>query len=96
MASAGIKAIELAKRGGTWNALDDIENLIIPEDLQKEFDNNPDAFSHWEEFPRSVKRGILEWILNARRSGTREKRIKETVRLAGKNLRANQFKRKEE
>jgi uncharacterized protein YdeI (YjbR/CyaY-like superfamily) len=33
----------------------------------------------------------LEWIQNAKKEETREKRIKETISLALKNIRANQY-----
>lgn len=93
MAPPGIAMIERAKENGTWTALDDVENLLIPVDLQAEFDLNAVALKNWKEFPRSVKRGILEWIFNAKRSNTRQKRIKETVTLAARNERANQYRR---
>ncbi|MEM1097131.1 MAG: YdeI/OmpD-associated family protein, partial [Bacteroidota bacterium] len=41
-----------------------------------------------------AKRGILEWILNAKRAATRAKRIAETARLAQDNIRANQWPRR--
>jgi uncharacterized protein YdeI (YjbR/CyaY-like superfamily) len=69
--------------------LDEVENLTVSEDLQKEFDLNKIAWDNWEKFPRSAKCGILEWILNAKKPETRQKRIQETVNLAGDNIRAN-------
>ena len=89
MAAAGFESIDIAKRNGTWSALDEVEELIIPSDLQLLFDNNKRAFENWENFPRSVKRGILEWILNAKRPETRQKRTAETVELAEKNIKVN-------
>lgn len=89
IAPAGLKMIEIAKETGTWNALDDVENIIVPADLQRGFDGNKTAFENWSNFSRSSKRGILEWILNAKRPETRQKRIKETVSMAEKNLKAN-------
>lgn len=89
MTKAGLRMIELAKEKGTWTALDDVENLRLPDDLQARFDGNELAFRHWSQFSRSVKRGILEWILNAKRPETRQKRLEETVRLAAENRRAN-------
>ncbi|MFY8037702.1 MAG: YdeI/OmpD-associated family protein [Cyclobacteriaceae bacterium] len=35
---------------------------------------------------------MLEWILNAKRTETRIKRIEETVSLAAQNIRANQYR----
>ena len=89
MTSAGFESIEIAKRNGTWTALDEVEELIIPPDLQLLFDKNIAAFENWKNFSRYINRGILEWILNAKRSETRQKRIVETVELAEKNIKAN-------
>lgn len=89
MTEAGFKTIEIAKQKGTWNALDEVELLLVPSDLQAEFDKNPLAFQKWEAFSRSARRGILEWLLNAKRPETRAKRVEEIVSLAAKNLKAN-------
>lgn len=89
MTDAGLAMIEIAKKNGTWNILDDVENIVIPDDLQQLFDQNKTAHQNWESFSRSSKRGILEWILNAKRPETRQKRIEETVTLAEQNIKAN-------
>jgi uncharacterized protein YdeI (YjbR/CyaY-like superfamily) len=94
MTSAGLEMIELAKKTGTWTALDDVENLTIPDDLQGKLDANPTAKGYFDAFPRSAKRAILEWLLNAKQAETRLKRIEETVNLAEKNERANQYRPK--
>lgn len=95
MAEPGMKLIDFAKENGYWTALDDVENLINPPDLQEALDNNPKAKACFEAFPRSVKRSILEWLLNAKQEETRKKRILETVTLAERNERANQYTPKE-
>jgi uncharacterized protein YdeI (YjbR/CyaY-like superfamily) len=92
IAKSGLEAIELAKQNGTWTALDKVEEIIIPEDLQKAFNKNKKAFENFNAFPRSSKRGILEWILNAKRPETRLNRIMETVALAAKNIKANHYR----
>lgn len=92
MQSAGLEMIEIAKENGTWTALDEVENLIIPDDLQELFSDNKTAFENWERFPPSSKRGILEWILNAKKPETRQKRIEETVSLAERDIRANHYR----
>ena len=84
MTEAGQAMIDLAKRTGTWTALKDVQNSVIPDDLQKSFDKNKKAFDNFLVFPASSKRIILEWILNAKRPDTRQKRIEETVALAEK------------
>lgn len=92
MSEEGFRMIEIARKTGTWNALDAVENGDIPEDLQALFDQNTQAWEYWKDFPRSAKRNILEWIFNAKRPATREKRIRETVKLAAQNIRANQYR----
>ena len=94
MTPAGIAVIEQAKENGRWSALDSVESLALPTDLQTALSNNTEAAKHFEAFPRSVKKVILEWIQNARTKETRDKRIAETVRLASSNIRANQYKPK--
>ncbi|MBX2896121.1 MAG: YdeI/OmpD-associated family protein [Cyclobacteriaceae bacterium] len=91
MTEAGMKMVALAKKTGTWNALNDITKLTLPADLKSLFASNPKAASYFEAFPPSVKKGILEWIQNAKMETTRAKRINETVALAAKNIRANQY-----
>jgi uncharacterized protein YdeI (YjbR/CyaY-like superfamily) len=92
MHPAGMAKIEAAKKDRSWNALDAVEALEIPPDLEKAFSKNKTARGYFEAFPRSVKRGILEWISNAKKSETRAKRIEETVTQAEKNIRANQWR----
>jgi uncharacterized protein YdeI (YjbR/CyaY-like superfamily) len=89
---AGLEMIELAKKTGTWDALNEVEEIVIPVDLQKAFSKSKIAATNFEAFPRSTKKGILDWILSAKRPETRQKRIDETVSLAKKNIRANQYR----
>lgn len=89
---AGLAKIEAAKQDGSWNALDAIEALEIPPDLETALNEYTVAKQNFEAFPRSVKRGILEWIAAAKKPETRAKRIQETARLAEQNLRANQWR----
>lgn len=92
MMPAGLAKIEAAQQDGSWNALDGVEALEIPPDLAMALADNPPAADHFAAFPRSVKRGILEWIGNAKRAETRAKRVTETATLAAKNKRANQWR----
>ena len=92
MTESGQKFIDLAKQTGTWEALVDVQNSVIPPDLQQLLDQNPKALHHFLAFPPSSKRIILEWILNAKKDETRKKRIEETVRLAAENIKANHYR----
>jgi uncharacterized protein YdeI (YjbR/CyaY-like superfamily) len=92
MTQAGMAKEEAAKQDGSWYALDEVEALEIPPDLEAVFASYSKARTLFDAFPRSVKRGILEWIANAKRPKTRAKRIAETARLAEDNIRANQWR----
>jgi uncharacterized protein YdeI (YjbR/CyaY-like superfamily) len=93
MMPSGFVKIEAAKKDGSWNALDAVEALEIPPDLLRAFTKHEMAAKNFENFPRSVKRGILEWIGNAKTATTRTKRITETADLAAINERANQWRK---
>lgn len=92
VAPSGYAVIEEAKKNGAWNALDEVDNLVVPEDLQAALVQVPEAQRYFDAFPPSSKKTILEWIHNAKRPETRAKRIEETVRLAEKNIRANHYR----
>lgn len=91
LAPAGVAAVELAKRNGAWSALDEVERLVVPDDLAAAFARHPGAAGHWDGFPPSVRRGILAWILDARRPETRAKRIAETAAGAAAGRRAGRW-----
>lgn len=92
MARPGLKKIMAAKRDGSWTALDSVSAFVIPADLRRALKARPKAQQYFTAFPPSTKKAILEWILNAKQPETRRKRIHETVRLAAKNIRANQWR----
>lgn len=94
MAPRGLAAVALAKENGTWSKLDAVEDLVVPDDLARELAARPGARETWDAFPRSVKRGILEWIVQAKRPETRDKRVTETATLAARGERANQWRPK--
>ncbi len=96
MMPAGLAKIDASKADGSWTKLDAVEALEIPEELATEFKRYESAQANFEAFPRSAKRGILEWIVQAKRPETRSKRIAETARLAQENIRANQWRQSKE
>ncbi|MDX2019649.1 MAG: YdeI/OmpD-associated family protein [Deltaproteobacteria bacterium] len=90
---AGAAMVALAKSSGTWSALDAVEDLVLPPDLKARFKLEAKvALQNFDAFPRSVKRGILEWILTAKKPQTRADRIEQTVTMAARNERANQWR----
>ena len=92
MTPAGQAKIDAARADGSWSLLDSVEALEVPGDLAAEFDKHPNARANFDAFPRSARRGILEWIVQAKRPETRVKRVTETARLAQENIRANQWR----
>ncbi|MCW5517032.1 YdeI/OmpD-associated family protein [Muriicola sp. Z0-33] len=79
MHSSGLKTIEAAKKNGSWTALDDVENGVIPEDLQKAFSSKPKAYKNFQNFTRGQKKSYLYWLKMAKREATRKKRIEEII-----------------
>lgn len=90
MHESGMKKIEAAQKDGSWSLLDDVENGIIPEELNKAFKKNPMAFINFENFTRSQQKSFLYWLKQAKRHETREKRIAEIIRLCKANKKLGQ------
>lgn len=88
MHKSGLQTIEVAKNNGSWEALDDVENGVIPNDLQKEFDNNPSAFNNYQNFSYTYRKSYLYWLNQAKREETRQKRINEIIDLCSKNIKS--------
>lgn len=92
MHPAGLAKIEQAKADGSWNALEAVDRLEVPPDLATAFDQRPGSAEAFAAFPPSTRRGILEWIGNAKRPETRAARIAETAEKAVRSERANQWR----
>ncbi|HSP37271.1 MAG TPA: YdeI/OmpD-associated family protein [Frankiaceae bacterium] len=90
MTDAGRAVLERARQDGSWTLLDEVENLVVPDDLAAEFAARPGARDNFDAFPRGVRRGILEWIVHAKRPETRRQRVEETAVRAERNERAHQ------
>ncbi|NNM23928.1 MAG: hypothetical protein HKO54_10270 [Flavobacteriaceae bacterium] len=82
---AGLKIIKLAKKTGTWTAMDDVEKGIIPQDLKKAFIAHPRAFENYNNFSFGYRKAYLSWLHGAKRQETRNKRIAEIIKLCDAN-----------
>jgi uncharacterized protein YdeI (YjbR/CyaY-like superfamily) len=91
---SGLDAIERAKADGSWSRLDEVDALIVPADLAAALDRLSPARDHFDRFPPSTRKAILEWIAQAKTDGTRSRRVEETATLAQRNVRANQWPRR--
>lgn len=91
MAKAGLEIIEIAKQNGSWTILDDVEELIIPEDFETALRTKTDAMDFFLSWSKSVRKATLQWLVLAKRPETRQKRIAEIVELAHKQQKPKQF-----
>lgn len=88
MHKSGLEVIKIGKQNGSWNILDTIDKLIIPVELQTEFDKNEIAFTNFKNFAPSYKKNYLYWLLQAKRETTRLKRIKKIIEYCNKNIKS--------
>lgn len=91
MAPAGLDSIEVAKQNGSWTILDEVEELIIPKDLEKAFKKHNGSKDYFLSLSKSVRKMMLTSLVLARRPQTRQKRIDEIAELAGQNKKPKQF-----
>jgi uncharacterized protein YdeI (YjbR/CyaY-like superfamily) len=86
MHESGLKSIKIAKKNGSWTALDDVEKGIIPKELQDAFDKNPMALANFQNFTRGQRKSYLYYLNQAKRVETRQKRITEITQLCSENI----------
>lgn len=86
MQETGHKVIETAKKNGMWTYMDDVEKGIIPDDLQKAFDDNELAYENYLGFSRGYRKSYLSWLKSAKREETRHKRIAEIIEYCRMNI----------
>ena len=90
MTAAGEAKIAAALANGMWDFLNDVDALIAPDDLIAALG---DARPAYDAYPKSVKRGTLEWIKTAKTAPTRAARIADVVASAAQGLRPKPFRR---
>lgn len=78
MTPAGLATIEAAKANGSWMLLDDVENLVIPDDLAAALKKNA-AKAAFDALESSRQKQLLYWIATGKRAETRERRIAAAV-----------------
>lgn len=92
MQAAGFKSIEIAKENGSWESLDSIEALDIPNDLKVELAKHDSATQFFNGLSKSQKKILLYWVLSAKREETRQKRIIDIAQNAAKNQKPKPFR----
>jgi uncharacterized protein YdeI (YjbR/CyaY-like superfamily) len=89
MTTFGLQKVQEAKKNGSWSALAKSDRLEIPLALKTAFAKNKKALVKFENFPKSARRAILEWIYSAKSETTKQARVKRTVDLSALGLKAN-------
>ena len=87
MQPAGMASVDVAKRNGSWNALELSDNLIIPSELSLLFNSNKTAKNNFDSFPVGTRKNTLQWIYDAKTEPTRLRRIEQTFEAAKLNTR---------
>lgn len=91
MKDAGFNSIQIAKENGSWTILDEVEELIVPEDLAARLKDYTSAEDYFLGLSNSLRKAILQWLVLAKRPETRQKRIDQIAELASKGQKPPQF-----
>jgi uncharacterized protein YdeI (YjbR/CyaY-like superfamily) len=73
-----------SKSNGLWNFMNDVDNLVVPEDLSQELSKLDGAAEFFNSINPSSKRFILRWIKLAKTDKTRKNRIKKITELSSR------------
>lgn len=79
MAEAGLNSIQIAKKNGSWTALNDVEAMKIPAELEAKFKSMPGSKDRFLSLSKSVRKIMLVGLMYAKRPETRQKRIEEIM-----------------
>ena len=82
MKEAGLKSIEASKANGLWDFMDDVDNLILPDDLKRALSIHDGAYEFFDSINDSSKRFVLRWIKLAKTEKTRQRRIRKIADLS--------------
>jgi uncharacterized protein YdeI (YjbR/CyaY-like superfamily) len=86
MQPAGIRQVELAKADGRWEtAYDSQSKISIPDDFQRELDNNQKAQEFFTTLNSVNRYAILFRIQTAKKPETRSARIKKFIEMLSNN-----------
>lgn len=87
MTPFGLAKIEEAKKSGQWDkAYPSSKEDETPEELLKALEKEPEAFFNFQNFAKSYKQIYIRWYLNAKRTETKEKRLKLIVERSRQNM----------
>lgn len=84
MQDAGFRSIALSKQAGLWDFMEDVDNLVVPEDLQNALKKYEGATEFFYAINDSSKRFVLRYIKLAKTEKTRVSRIEQIADLASR------------
>lgn len=90
MQPAGRAVVEQAKADGSWTRLDEVEDLLVPDDLAAALAALPGAREHFDAFTPGRRKAILRWLVDARTASTRANRAAQAAEAASRGLPAHQ------
>lgn len=91
MTEAGLRCVEIAKQNGSWTLMDAVEDLEIPAELELEFSKRPGSKEYFLSLSKSVRKSMLSWIVLAKKTETKQKRIIEIADNAVQKQKPKQF-----
>lgn len=92
MTPAGFNVIDVAQQNGSWTILDEVEELIIPPELENAFEKFENSKDYFSSLSKSKKKVLLQWIALAKTVATRQKRILEIAENASQQQQPKQFR----
>lgn len=88
MEPRGLAAVAVAKSNGSWEALDPVERMEMPDDLAAALAADRAAGEYFAALPPSSRKQHLWWVISAKRPETRARRIAALVAAARAGRRA--------
>ncbi|MEQ8705164.1 MAG: YdeI/OmpD-associated family protein [Phaeodactylibacter sp.] len=82
MHEAGLQSIQTGKESGLWDFMDDVDNLVVPDDLNAALQQLKGAKDFFDRINDSSKRFVLRWIKLAKTEKTRKNRINKIAHLS--------------
>jgi uncharacterized protein YdeI (YjbR/CyaY-like superfamily) len=91
MTEAGMQVIKAAKKNGSWSILDEVEEHIIPKDLDDAFRKKAGSKNHFLSLSKSKRRVMLLSLALTKRPETRAARIARIAEHCAKKLTTDIF-----
>jgi uncharacterized protein YdeI (YjbR/CyaY-like superfamily) len=90
MQPAGQAAVDRARANGSWSSMDAIDRMDVPPDLAKALKAVRGATANFATWSNTARKGMLAWVLQAKRPETRATRVAAVVARAAANRKPGQ------